>query len=86
MTATPAFARAGSWCCPARAVSARRRGGYGHRQRLGPARLRVSEVGSTPDRDKNLRGADLAGEPVDDHRHRVAGVIDKQFVAAHCLA
>ena len=25
---------------------------------------------------------DLTGEPVDDHRHRVAGVIDKQLVAA----
>jgi hypothetical protein len=26
--------------------------------------------------------ADLAGEPVNDHRHRVAGVIDKQLVTA----
>ena len=25
----------------------------------------------------------LAGQPVDDHRHRVAGVIDEQLVAAH---
>src|SRR5437763_17075345 len=31
---------------------------------------------------KNLRRTDLAGEPVDDHRHGVAGVIDKQLVAA----
>jgi ABC-type uncharacterized transport system substrate-binding protein len=34
--------------------------------------------------DRILKGArrtDLAGKPVDDHRHRVAGVIDKQLVA-----
>jgi hypothetical protein len=34
-------------------------------QRLGPARLGVSEVGSAQDSDKNLRRADLTGEPVD---------------------
>jgi hypothetical protein len=51
-------------------------------QRLGPARLSVGEVGGAHDRDENLRRTDLAGEPIDDHRHRVAGVIDKQLVAA----
>jgi hypothetical protein len=51
-------------------------------QRLGPARLGISEVGGAHDGDENLRRTDLAGEPVDDHRHRVAGVIDKQLVAA----
>ena len=51
-------------------------------QRLGPARLGVGEVGGAHDRDENLRRTDLAGEPIDDHRHRVAGVIDKQLVAA----
>src|SRR5258707_388277 len=39
------------------------------------------EVGGAQDGDENLRRTDLAGEPVDDHRHRVAGVIDKQLVA-----
>jgi hypothetical protein len=51
-------------------------------QRLGPARLGIGEIGSAHDGDKNLRRADLAGEPIDDHRHGVAGVIHKQFVAA----
>ena len=58
-------------------------------ERLGPARLGVGEVGGAQDGDKDLRRPGLAGQPVDDHRHRVAGVIDKQFVAAgmglpHC--
>jgi hypothetical protein len=26
--------------------------------------------------------AHLAGQPIDDHRHRVAGLIDEQLVAA----
>ena len=51
-------------------------------QRLGPARLGIGEVGGAHDGDKNLRRTDLAGEPINDHRHRVAGVIDKQLVAA----
>jgi hypothetical protein len=46
-------------------------------QCLGPAGLSIGEVGGTHDGDENLRWMDLAGEPVDDHRHRVAGVIDK---------
>src|SRR5207302_2646395 len=45
-------------------------------------RLGISEVGGAHDGDENLRRTDLAGKPVDDHRHRVAGVIDKQLVAA----
>jgi hypothetical protein len=32
--------------------------------------------------DEDLRLVHLAGQPVDDHRHRVAGVIDEQLVAA----
>jgi hypothetical protein len=51
-------------------------------QRLGPARLGIGEVGGAHDGDENLRRTHLAGKPVDDHRHRVAGVIDKQLVAA----
>ena len=51
-------------------------------QRLGPARLGISEVGGAHDGDENLRRTRLAGKPVDDHRHRVAGVIDKPLVAA----
>jgi hypothetical protein len=47
----------------------------GHR--LGPARLRIGKVGGAQDGDENLRGTDLAGEPVDDYWHCVTGVIDK---------
>src|SRR5271170_1929723 len=97
MTATPAFARAGSWCCPAPAIWAPRRAlrrhRYGRRSsRPAPGssspRHRAcpsegwGEVGGAHDGDENLRRTDLAGKPVDDHRHRVAGVIDKQLVAA----
>ena len=97
MTATPAFARAGFWCCPAPAAWARRRAlrrrGCGPRSSQ-PAPASSSprhracpsegwgEVGGAHDRDKNLRRTDLAGEPINDHRHRVARVIDKQLVAA----
>jgi hypothetical protein len=51
-------------------------------ERLGPARLGISEVRGAHDGDKNLCRPGLAGQPVDDHRHRVTGVIDKQLVAA----
>ena len=51
-------------------------------ERLRPARLGVGEVGGAQHGDKNLRRPGLAGQPVDDHRHRVAGIIDKQLVAA----
>jgi hypothetical protein len=51
-------------------------------QRLGPARLRIGKVGGAHHGDENLRRTDLAGDPVDDHWHRVAGVIAKQLVAA----
>src|ERR1700739_2812299 len=44
-----------------------------------PARLGVGEIGGAHDGDKNLRRTDLAGEPINDHRHGVAGVIDKQL-------
>ncbi len=49
---------------------------------LGPARLGIGEVRGAHDGDKNLRRSRLAGQPIDDHRHRIAGVIDKQLVAA----
>ena len=51
-------------------------------ERLGPARLGVGEVGGAEHGDKDLRRPRLAGKPINDHRHRVAGVIDKQLVAA----
>jgi hypothetical protein len=51
-------------------------------ERLGPARLRIGEVGGAQHGDKNLCRPGLAGQPVDDHRHRIAGVIDKQLVTA----
>ena len=52
-------------------------------KRLRPGRLGVGEVRGAQDRDEDLRLTDLAGQPVDDHRHRVAGVIDEQLVATH---
>jgi hypothetical protein len=48
---------------------------------LRPGRLDVGEVRSAHHRDEDLRLPRLAGQPVDDHRHGVAGVIDKQLVA-----
>ena len=49
---------------------------------LRPGRLGVGEVRGAQDRDEDLRRPGLAGQPVDDHRHRVAGIIDEQLVAA----
>jgi hypothetical protein len=46
-------------------------------------RLDIGEARGAHDRDEDLRLAYLAGQPVDDHRHRVARVIDEQLVAAH---
>ena len=46
-------------------------------------RLGIGEVRGAQHGDEDLRLPDLAGQPVDDHRHRVAGVIDEQLVAAH---
>lgn len=48
---------------------------------LRPGRLRVGEAGSAEHRDEDLRGAPLAGEPVDHHRDAVAGIIDEELVA-----
>jgi hypothetical protein len=42
----------------------------------------MGEVRGAHYRDEDLCRADLAGQAVDDHRHRVAGVIDEQLVAA----
>jgi len=49
---------------------------------LRPARFGIGEVRGAEHGDKNLRRPGLATEPIDDHRHRIAGVIDKQLVAA----
>ena len=51
-------------------------------QTLRPGRLGIGEVRRAQHRDEDLRRPDLAGQPVDDHRHGVAGVIDEQLVAA----
>jgi hypothetical protein len=32
---------------------------------------------------KDLRRAHFTGQPIDDHRYSVAGVIDEQLVATH---
>ena len=50
---------------------------------LRPGRLDIGEVRRAHDGDEDLRRAHFAGQPVDDHRYGVAGVIDEQFVAAH---
>ena len=50
-------------------------------QRLRPARLRKGEARRAEHGDEDLRLADLAGQPVDDDRHPVAGVIDEQPLA-----
>ncbi|MCP1854424.1 hypothetical protein J2R80_008247 [Bradyrhizobium sp. USDA 4541] len=50
---------------------------------LRPGRLRVGEARCAEHRDEDLRGASLAGEPVDYHRHAVAGIVDEQLVAGH---
>src|SRR5262245_49674562 len=52
-------------------------------ERLRPGRLDIGEARRAHHRDEDLRLAYLAGQPVDDHRHCGAGVIDEQLVAAH---
>jgi hypothetical protein len=52
-------------------------------QPLGPGCLHIGEVRGAHDGDEDLRPPHLAGQPVDDHRYGVAGVIDEQLVAAH---
>ena len=47
-------------------------------QRLRPGRPRKSEARRAEHGDEDLRHADFAGEPIDDDRHAVAGVIDEQ--------
>jgi hypothetical protein len=56
-------------------------GGDPVRQRLRPGRLGEGEARRTQHGDEDLRHADLAGEPVDDHRNAVAGIIDEQPLA-----
>ncbi len=48
---------------------------------LRPGRLRAGEARCAEHRDEDLRGAPLAGKPVDHHRHAVARIIDEQLVA-----
>src|SRR5438445_9310845 len=52
-------------------------------KRLRPGSLDVGEARGTHHRDEDLCLAHLAGQPVDDHRYRVAGVVDEQLVATH---
>lgn len=55
------------------------------RKRLGPARLRERKAGRSQDRHEQVCLPRLARQPVDDDRHRVAGIIDEQLVAARML-
>ena len=50
-------------------------------QRLRPGRLGEGEARRPQHGDEDLRHADLAGEPIDDDRDAVAGVIDEQPLA-----
>jgi len=50
-------------------------------QRLRPARVRKSEARRAEHGDEDLRLADFAGQPVDDDRNPIAGVIDEQPLA-----
>ena len=50
-------------------------------QRLRPGRLGEGEARGPQHGDEDLRHADFAGEPIDDDRHAVAGVIDEQPLA-----
>ena len=50
-------------------------------QRLRPVRLGEGEARRAQYRDEDLRHADFAGEPVDDDRDAVAGIIDEQPLA-----
>ena len=47
------------------------------RQRLRPARMREREARRAKHGDEYLRHADFARQPIDDHRHAVARVIDE---------
>ena len=50
-------------------------------QRLRPCRLGEGEARRAQYRDEDLRHADFAGEPIDDDRDAVAGIIDEQPLA-----
>ena len=43
----------------------------------------MGEVRRPHNGDEDLRRAHFTGQPVDDHRYGVAGVINEQFVATH---
>ena len=51
------------------------------RQGLAPARLRIGQARRAQHRHEQMRLTRLSLEAVDHHRHRVAGVIDKQLLA-----
>ena len=51
-------------------------------QRVRPGRLGEGEGRSPQHGDEDLRHANFAGEPVDDHRDAGTGVIDEQSLAA----
>ena len=50
-------------------------------QRLRPGCLGEGEARRSQHRDDDLRHADFAGEPIDDDRNAVVGVIDEQPLA-----
>jgi hypothetical protein len=54
-------------------------------QRLRPGRLGEGEARGAQHGDEDLRHADFAGEPIDNDRNAVAGVIDEQPLAAACV-
>jgi hypothetical protein len=82
MTPTVALSGTSSLGTPPIAAKALVWGGDPVAERLRPARLGVGEVRGAEDGDKDLRRPGFAGQSIDEYRHRVAGVVDEQLVAA----
>jgi hypothetical protein len=50
-------------------------------QRLAPARLRIGQARGAEHGHEQVSLPDLARQPIDHHRDRVAGIVDEQLVA-----
>ncbi|RXH38650.1 hypothetical protein XH99_00795 [Bradyrhizobium nanningense] len=50
---------------------------------LRPRRPRVGEARCTEHGDEDLRRSAITGQAVDQHRHAIAGIVDRQLVASH---
>jgi hypothetical protein len=52
---------------------------------LGPCRMRKRQAGAAHHRHKQMCAPDFTGSAVHHHRHRVAGIVDKQLLPAAVL-